>query len=218
MAIQLQGNTGTVAEVDGTNYRALRTTLRPIDHGSLGSYRVSGLSGTMAAGLAANAEVFQFRWVDATRPCVITSVVWDGLSGSATAFAAGFANVQLYIARSWTADGSGGTTLTLAGNNQKMRSSMNTTLVGGARIASTAALTAGTKTLDAQAIGQYSAAIGTATSTQWMPQFDLFHVDPGGETPIILTQNEGIVIRATVPATGTWQFGVTMAWAEVTAY
>lgn len=218
MAIQLQGNTGVVAEVDGTNYRALRATLRPIDHGSLGAFRISGLSGTMAAGLAANSEVFQFRWVDATRPCVITSVIWDGLSGSATAFAAGFANVQLFIARSWTADGSGGTTFSLAGNNQKMRSSMNTTLVGGSRIASTAALSAGTKTLDQAPIGQYSAAIGTATSTQWMPQFDLFHVDPGGETPIILTQNEGIVVRATVPATGTWQFGVTVSWAEVTSY
>ena len=218
MAIQLQGNTGTVAEVDGTNYRALRTTLRPIDYGALGAFRVSGLSGTMAAGLAANAEIFQFRWADASRVCVITSVVFDGLSGSATAFAAGFAKVDLLIARSWTADGSGGSTLTLTGNNQKLRSSMNTTLVGGARISSTAALSAGTKTLDAHAVGQYSAAIGTTTSAQWMPQFDLFHVDPGGETPIILTQNEGVVVRASVPATGTWQFGVTISWAELTAY
>lgn len=218
MAIQLQGNGGTVAEVDGTNYRAMRTTLRPLDYGSLGSYRVSGLSGTMAAGLAANAEVFQFRWVDATRLCVVTSVLWDGLSGSATAFTAGFAKVDMLVARSWTADGSGGTTLTLAGNNQKMRSSMNTTLIGGSRIASTAALTAGTKTLDAQAIGQYSAAIGTGTSVQHMPQFDLFHADPGGESPLILSQNEGFVVRATVPATGTWQFGVTVCWTELTAY
>lgn len=218
MAIQLQGNSGTVAEVDGTNYRAMRTTLRPLDYGTLGSYRVSGLSGTMAAGLAANAEVFQFRWVDATRLCVVTSVLWDGLSGSATAFAAGFAKVDMVVARSWTADGSGGTTLTLAGNNQKMRSSMNTTLIGGSRIASTAALSAGTKTLDTQAVGQYSAAIGTATSTQWIPQFDLFHADPGGESPLILSQNEGFVVRATVPATGTWQFGVTVCWTELTAY
>lgn len=218
MAIQLQGNGGTVAEVDGTNYRAMRTTLRPLDYGTLGSYRVSGLSGTMAAGLAANSEVFQFRWVDATRLCVVTSVLWDGLSGSATAFTAGFAKVDMLVARSWTADGSGGTTLTLAGNNQKMRSSMNTTLIGGSRIASTAALTAGTKTLDAQAIGQYSAAIGTGTSVQHMPQFDLFHADPGGESPLILSQNEGFVVRATVPATGTWQFGVTVCWTELTAY
>ena len=87
-----------------------------------------------------------------------------------------------------------------------------------ARISSTAALTAGTKSLDTQAIAQYSAAIGTATSTQWMPQFDLFHVDPGGESPLILSQNEGFVVRATVPATGTWQFGVTVCWTELTAY
>ena len=218
MAIQIQGNGGTVAEVDGTNYRAMRSTLRPIDYGALGSYRMSGLSGTMAAGLAANSEVFQFRWTDATRLCVITSVLWDGLSGSATAFAAGFAKVDMLVARSWSADGSGGTTLTPTGNNQKMRSSMGTTLVGSARVSSTAALTAGTKTLDSLAMGQYSAAIGTATSTQWMPQFDLFHVDPGGETPLILAANEGFVVRATVPATGTWQFGVTVTWTEVTAY
>lgn len=218
MAIQLQGNSGTVAEVDGTNYRAMRTTLRPIDYGALGSYRLSQLSGTMAAGLAANSEVFQFRWTDATRLCVVTSVIWDGLSGSATAFAAGFGKVDLVVARSWTADGSGGSAATLTGNNAKQRTSMGTTLVGAVRTASTAALGAGTKTLDAQAVGQYSAAFGTATSTQWIPQFDLFHADPGGESPLVLAQNEGVVVRATVPATGTWQFGVTIVWSEVVAY
>jgi hypothetical protein len=218
MAIQLQGNGGTVAEVDGTNYRAMRSTLRPIDYGALGSYRLSLLSGTMAAGLAANSEVFQFRWSDATRICVVTSVIWDGLSGSATAFAAGFGKVDMLVARSWTADGSGGVAATISGNNAKQRTSMGSTLLGAVRASSTAALTAGTKTLDTQAIGQYSAAIGTGTSVQWMPQFDLFHADPGGESPLILAQNEGFVIRATVPATGTWQFGATVCWTELAAY
>lgn len=218
MAIQIQGNLGTIAEVDGTNYRAVRTTLRPIDYAALGSYRLAALSGTMAAGLAANAEIFQFRWVDATRVCAITSIQFDGLSGSATAFTAGFGKVDLMIARSWVTDGSGGTTLTLTGNNQKMRSSMNSTLVGSSRISSTAALSAGSKTLDTAAVGQYSAAIGTATSTQWIPQFHLFHPDAGVESPIILSQNEGIVIRASVPATGTWQFGVTIDWSELDSY
>jgi hypothetical protein len=218
MAIQIQGNSGTVAEVDGTNFRAMRGTLRPIDYGALGSYRMSLLSGTMAAGLAANSEVVQFRWSDATRLCVVTSIIFDGLSGSATAFAAGFGKVDLMAARSWTADGSGGSAATISGNNQKQRTSMGTTLLGAARIASTAALTAGTKTLDTQALGQYSAAFGTGTSVQWIPQFDLFHIDPGGEHPLVLAQNEGFVLRATVPATGTWQFGVTVCWTEVAAY
>lgn len=218
MAIQIQGNGGTVADVDGTNYRAMRTTLRPYDYGALGSYRLSLLSGTMAAGLAANSEVFQFRWADATRICVVTSVIWDGLSGSATAFAAGFAKVDMLVARSWTADGSGGVAAIISGNNAKQRTSMGSTLLGAVRASSTAALTAGTKTLDTQAVGQYSAAIGTGTSVQWMPQFDLFHADPGGESPLILAQNEGFVIRATVPATGTWQFGATVCWTELAAY
>jgi len=218
MAIQLQGNSGTVAEVDGTAYRAMRATLRPIDPGALGAYRISQLSGTMAAGLAANSEVFQFRWSDATRLCVVTSVIWDGLSGSATAFAAGFGKVDMLVARSWTADGSGGSAATITGNNAKQRTSMGATLLGASRIASTAALGAGTKTLDTQAVSQYSAAFGTGTSVQWVPQFDLFHADPGGESPLVFAQNEGFVVRATVPATGTWQFGVTVAWTEVTAY
>lgn len=218
MAIQVQGNNGTVAEVDGTVYRAMRTTLRPIDYGSYGSYRMSLLSGTMAAGLAANAEVYQFRWSDASRLCVVTAITFDGLSGSATAFAAGFGKVDAVIARSWTADGSGGSAATLTTNNNKRRTSMGTTLVGAARIASTAALTAGTKTLDSQAIGQYSAAIGTGTSVQWIPQFKLFEGEPGIESPLIFAQNEGFVIRATVPATGTWQFGVTVCWTEVESY
>lgn len=218
MAIQIQGNGGTVADVDGTNYRAMRTTLRPYDYGALGSYRLSLLSGTMAAGLAANSEVFQFRWSDATRICVVTSVIWDGLSGSATAFTAGFAKVDMVVARSWSADGSGGVAATISGNNAKQRTSMGSTLLGAVRASSTAALTAGTKTLDTQAVGQYSAAIGTGTSVQWIPQFDLFHADPGGESPLILAQNEGFVIRATVPATGTWQFGATVCWTELSAY
>lgn len=218
MGIQLQGNGGTIAEVDGSNYRAMRATLRPIDHGSLGSYRLSLLSGTMAAGLAANSEIYQFRWSDASRLCVVTSVVWDGLSGSSTAFTAGFGKCDMMVARSWTADGSGGSAATLTGNNQKNRTNMATTLLGAARIASTAALTAGTKTLDSQSIGQYSATFGTTANTQWVPQFDLFHADPGGESPLILGQNEGFVVRATVPATGTWQFGLTVCWTELTSY
>jgi len=218
MAIQVQGNSGVIADVDGTVYRSLRTTLRPIDYGSYGSYRLAMLSGTMAAGLAANAEIFQFRWSDASRLCVVTAITFDGLSGSATAFTAGFGKVDAVIARSWTADGSGGTAATLTTNNAKRRTSMGTTLLGAARVASTAALTAGTKTLDAQAIGQYSAAIGTTTSAQWIPQTQLFHAGPGIESPIILAQNEGLVVRATVPATGTWQFGVTVCWTELESF
>ena len=218
MAIQVQGNGGVVAEVGGTGYRALRSEQRPLEIGSLGAYSLSMLSGTMAAGLVANSEIYQFRWTDATRLAVVHSIILDGISGSATAFAAGFGAVTVTPARSFTAAGTGGTAATITGNNQKLRTSMGTTLLGEARCASTTALGAGTKTLDSQAIGQYSLAIGTTASVQISPQVILFDWKTLGEHPLILAQNEGFAIRATVPATGTWQFGITVRWSEVTVY
>jgi hypothetical protein len=170
----------------------------------------------MAAGLAGNSEILQFRWSDATRLCVVHSVTLDGLSGSATAFAAGFGKVDMLIARSWTVDGSGGTAATITTNNGKMRTSHGTTLLGAVRGASTTNLTVGTKTLDAQAVGQISLSFGTAASVQYANIISLF--DDNNKHPIILAQNEGFVLRATVPATGTWQFGATVTWSEVAAY
>lgn len=218
MATQIQGNGGTVAEVDGTNFRAVRITNRPIDYGALGFYAIGLATGTMAAGLAAASEIFQARWTDATRFAAVYNIGCDGAGGIA-AFTAGFTRMEAVIARAWTADGSGGTAATITGNNNKLRTSMGTTLFGAIRAASTAALTAGTKTLDTQGIGSIISATTATAGDQVLPNEELFsatsHVD---NHPIVLAQNEGVVIRATVPATGTWTGGVSMRWAELTAY
>lgn len=219
MAIQIQGNGGVVADVWGTGFRAIKTHGMPFEIGSNGSYRKSLLSGTMAAGIAANAEIWQYRWTDATRLSVMTKVIFDGLSGSATAFAAGFGNVQLMHSRSWSAAGSGGTAGTLTGNNGKVRTSHATMLTDNIRIASTAALTAGTKTNDTDPIGQISLSFGVVVSVQYVGQTLLLDNDAAhGQHPIVLAQNEGLSMRATVPATGTWQFGVTAVWSEVDTF
>lgn len=218
MPLQIQGFSGVVGDVAGTGFRSMKVQQMPVEYGTLGSYRLSMLSGTMAAGLAGNAEIFQFRWTDATRLCLVQRVVLDGVSGSATAFTAGFGKIDLLIARSFTASGSGGTAATITGNNGKMRTAMGTTLLGEARCASTAALGAGTKTLDSQAIGQISLSFGTAVSVQYVNQTPLLGEDIGTTHPLVLAQNEGFAIRATVPATGTWQFGVTVIWTEVATY
>jgi hypothetical protein len=218
MPIQLQGSSGVMADVGGTGFRALKVQQMPPEYGSFGIYRLSMLSGTMAAGLTADSEIYQFRWTDATRLCLVRRIQFDGLSGSATGFAAGFGRIYVTAARSFSAAGTGGTAATITGNNQKVRTSMGTTLLGEARCASTAALTAGTKTLDSQAFGQISLSIGTAVSTQWIGPTILFGEDPGPEHPLVLAQNEGFAIRAVVPGTGTWQFGISVTWAEVAAY
>ena len=181
----------------------------------------------MAAGLGADSEILQFRWIDATRLAVITRLTLDGMYAT-TAFAAGGIRLYATVARAFTAAGSGGNTVTITGNNQKRRTSMGTTLVGEIRSASTAALGAGTKTLDSGSVGQvntHSAQFGIAAPVIGYvgpatgPNVDLAAVDvASGEHPFVLAQNEGLILRATVPGTGVWILGMTIVWAEVTAY
>lgn len=224
MAIQIQGNGGVVAEVDGLTFRALRVTGRPIDYGALGYYSIGMVSGTIAAAIAANSEVFQFRWVDATRFAVIYRLVCSaGMNVAATA--AGLFALRAAMARGWTADGSGGTAATMTGNNQKLRTSMGTSLVGTIRMATTAALGAGTKTIDGQDFGAMATGIGTGAITTGvkLPIFDqqnLLNVDSTNDHPVILATNEGILVRVgnAGPAAMTWHLAVSCQWAEVTAF
>lgn len=218
MAIQVQGNGGTVAEVGGTTFRALRVQTMPVEYGSLGIYRKSLTTGTMAAGLAAAANIYSWRWGDATRLGIVQRVIVDGLAGSATAFTAGFATLKMFAARSFTASDSGGTAGTLTGNNSKLRTSMGTTLLTDVRISSTAALTAGTRTLDTDPMSQITWSIGVVVSVIYLGQVVLLGEDVGPMMPYVCAQNEGFVIQATVPATGTWQTGVSTLWAEVSSY
>jgi len=226
VAVQVQGNSGSVAEVDGTVFRAMRMTPRPIDYSTFGHYKVSTVTGSMAAGLTANSEILQFRWTDATRKAVITKVTLDGMLAS-TAFVAGQILLTMTRATSFSAAGTGGGTLTL-GTSNKQRTTMGGSLVGEIRVATTAALTAGTKTLDANPIGQvntHSAQFGIATPVIGAvgpacgPGVDIFTPDTGaGEHPLVLDTNEGFAIRATVPGTGVWVLGMTVRWAEVAAF
>jgi len=225
MGIQLQGNGGTIAEVDGTTFRALRVVARPVDYGTLGFYQAAPLSGAIAAGLAANSEILQIRWTDATRFAVLQKITLPGARAT-TAFAAGVIDLDLTIARAFTAAGTGGATVTLTGNNQKMRTSMGTSLMGEIRVVTTAALGAGTKTLDSERVGRIvthsSAGVGAATpiiGSLYLPVYELFEQDAAdGEHPIVLATNEGAIVRATVPGTGVWNVGFVVKWGEVAAY
>ena len=178
------------------------------------AYSVTVVTGTIAAGLAANAELMQLRWTHASRLCVIESVrVW---AGSIVAFTAGFTQVDLMFARAFTADGTGGGVATLTTNNGKRRTvGQATTSLGSIRIATTAALGAGTKTLDAQPLGSTGGSVVNVAGTPVVPITVL--TPPVEAQPIVLAQNEGLSIRATVPATGTWTMGVDIHWSEADA-
>jgi len=224
MAIQIQGNGGVVQEVDGSLFRAGRITPRPVDHGALGSYTYGGFTGVLPAGLGANSEIFQFRWTDATRFAVIRKIRISA-AVSTTFFAAGVpVQIDLVKATGWTVQGTLGTGLTPAALLKK-RTSMGNTLVatGDIRIATTAALGAGTKTLETLALSSLAAPgpITASLNGQIIPPGTiLWQAEVGdGEHPLVLAQNEGFVIRSVaVPATGTWTASITCDWTEVTAY
>src|SRR6266536_6484825 len=107
MPFQIQGFSGTSAEVDGTQFRALRAVARPIDHGALGHYRYGGFTGMIPAALAANSEIFQFRWTDATRPADIRKIRISACV-TTTFFAAGVpVQIDLVKATGWSGQGTG---------------------------------------------------------------------------------------------------------------
>jgi hypothetical protein len=102
---------------------------------------------------------------------------------------------------------------------------MGSTLVaaGDMRIATTAALGAGTKTLEANSLSAIAAPGPITASLNGQiiaPGTILWQAEVGdGEHPLVLVQNEGFVIRSVaVPATGTWTAAITVDWAETTAY
>jgi hypothetical protein len=223
MAIQQQGYSGTISEIEAGT-RAQRVVAKPFDHGALGAYRYGGLSGILPAALAANSEIFQFRWTDATRLCVVRKIRISA-SVTTTFFAAGVpVQIDLVKATGWTVAGSGGTRATPAAM-LKRETSMGSTLVAAndIGIASTAALTAGTKTLETLSMATILAGgpiTASLNGTIIPPGTVLWESEVGdGEHPLILAQNEGFVIRSVaVPATGTWQAAIGIDWTEVASF
>jgi hypothetical protein len=148
---------------------------------------------------------------------------------------------DMMVARSFSASDTGGTGLVPFGVTKTgaMRTSMGVSLMTDMRIATTAALGAGTRTLDSQVIagargfipptaisyvflpstaGPLTAAPAvTATAVQGSAPAPLFTADQVSAWPLTLVTNEGFIIRATVPATGTWNFAVELEWAELSA-
>jgi len=223
MALQLAGANGTVIQAN-VEHQAARVESRPFDSAGLGAYAYGGLTDVIAAGLAANSEIFQFRWTDATRFCIIRKIRISA-AVSTTFFAAGVP-MQLDLVKSsaWTVAGSGGPTISPAALLKK-RSSMSDSLVasGDIRISATAALGAGTKTLEGLSIAAIVAACPITASlngTIIPPGTIMFQNEVAdGEYPLVLSQNQGISIRSVaVPATGTWRAAIEIQWAEVTSY
>jgi hypothetical protein len=219
MGIQIIGSGATIQEVEAAS-KAARVVVFPQDPISLGYYAIGIDNGTtvMTAGLAASSPIVSFRWGNSNL-CLLRSIKFN-LYTMTTAFAAGRLDIAAFFARSFTASDTGGATATITGSNAKKRTSFGTTLLTELRFSTTATLTAGTRTLDTQPFARLSVnGLVTAANGNVIPMGTvLWQRDGADEYPIVLAQNEGIVIQATVPATGTWFYSCNMEWMEIASF
>lgn len=179
----------------------------------LGVYSV-GLDSATYTTTTANTELVSFQWTHATNLALILKVeVWV----VATAFTtAGLVERQLIKARSYTVAATGGTSFKPAADNNELRTSFGTTLVNDLRAG---VLTAGTRTLDGAPLSKASAWMGAAGNViggaRPVPLWDV----AGGHHPIVLTTNEGIIVRFGAAETAsTRQTFANITWAEVSSF
>jgi hypothetical protein len=211
MPIQVLGGAGSTLEVDPSKLAA-RVSLRPAE--CIGYYSVAGSSGALT-GVAAAGPVFSFRNTGANL-ILLRNIRLGFIVTTAFTTAQGLA-YQLLRANSFTASDSGGTALFVAGGNKHRNSMTNITSAPDIRIASTAALTAGTRTLETVGMGiggGAAQAVGAALNP-----IDILEND-AGDHPFVLAQNEGFVLTNLIAmgAAGVIQLHVAVEFMEATAY
>lgn len=211
MAVIQGGTSGALAEVDAT-FKAQRVTIRPVE--LIGYHSIGGNSGALT-GVAANGAVFSLRNTGANL-LLIRRVMIGFVTTTAFTTAQGLA-YSLIKATGFTASDTGGTALYTAGQNKHRTSMANITSAPDVRISSTAALAAGTRTLETVGMGVAggtSNAVGTSLAPQPLLEQDT------GDYPLVLAQNEGLIISNLIAmgAAGVIQLHVNLEMAEVTSF
>lgn len=220
---QIIGDTiANTMEVDA-NTKAAHATLRPEDYiaDSGGIYKLAGNSGIMAANIGLAAPIWSFRWGSPTKYALVKRVTLSA-GNNTVAFVAGIVLFNLFIARGFTASDTGGASLVTSGSNE-LRTSMAASQLatnGDCRMSTTAALTAGTRAIDGDPIAAIACGVGAVAGFPMVPLTDFFDFRPG-EYPLVLAQNEGLVIQVggvQIAQTGTWKFSVKIDWTEKASY
>lgn len=214
MAIQLLGADGASILEVGNTQRAIRSSLRPVEAISWNS--LGAISGALT-GVAAGGAVFSLR--NLSPNLLLIRRVGVGFITTTGFTTAQMVQFGLIVARSFNASDSGGTQIALTGNNAKHRSSLAMPTSADCRISTTAALTAGTKTLDTNTLavqGGYSGAVGVTLAPA---QDNLLQHTPG-DYPLVLGLNEGINIQnlLLMGAAGVGSLLVNIEFAEVASF
>lgn len=202
----------------------MRGTIPFLGGTPVGHYRLAAATG-LTTTIAANGTIFSARWGGVTyvRPLILRLEVTATLVTPFTA--ANEIAAAAYVARSFTAADTGGTGLTLTGINNVQNSLSDVPTTATINVAQTAALTPGTRTLDANPIlylsGAQTLAAAGANPLQVSDVFQLYSADslfPFNlqNAQAAAANAEGIVV--TIPtlqgAGGTVRYVIEMDWIE----
>jgi hypothetical protein len=204
-------------------FLAARVSLRPLDYTGagrvLGHYRTA--FSTTAAAPAANSVLAALRWTD-TGSFLVLNRILVGVTVVTAVTAQRQDPIVATVGRAYTvAQTTNATVISLAGNNNKMRTApMSASLASLLAASAAAGLTGGTRVLDGNPFGQAAlspALIGVGTG---VPNQELYAWEAFGMHPIVLGANEGVELAwgPTALATGTVTVNITLAWAEVVVF
>jgi hypothetical protein len=216
--IQSGANSTSLLTVDPT-MAAIRVSDHPPE--ILGAYQI-GLSTGAVATPAAGGTLFSFRWSPATSTqlCMVRRVE-VGMFVAAAVTTSQQVAVVMTAARSWTVNDTTGTAVVFTQtNSNKYRTVMPTTAFasgGDIRVPTTAVNTAGTRTLDTNALATTIGTSGTAVGTTVFGTTPIYQHQTG-DYPLIFAANEGFVINNVVAlATGSVTLTINVEWMELAA-
>jgi hypothetical protein len=218
MGIEIVGSvSGARQDVDPTS-KAGKVSNRPPE--GEGFYFHSSRSGLLA-GAAAASVVWALRWTHATKLLVVDVIRIRALITTpfTAAQAWGFEGV---IGRTYTASHTGGTQFLPSAdttNAWKKRTAWPISNVAEIRMATTAALGGGTVTADtSHFVNDFAWELAAAATVSRSVVYCEKDYGDGSAAPIILAQNEGLLVRPTdtLGAAGVVRLSVEVAWHEVT--
>lgn len=227
MDVKLVGygsNSDTETQVDPT-WNAARASLRALEVNNAGvlggHYAVTAITGTIAAAIANNSQIFQIRWADSTKLFILKKLTASAQTITGFAATTSGADLELVIGHGSSANGSGGAAVTPTSTSNMLRKTFAPSAFvasGEIRVATTGALTAATgQTLEPAGVG-YCNGAPAATNTH-NPKAYLFEQRDFGTHPLILVSGDTLVVRSPlVSATGTWRVGFEIEWAEASVY
>lgn len=189
----------------------------------------SGAVTTIAAATATAGHLFAMRWAPATAGalCLIRYVRATFVCTTAFGGAQNM-GLDLVVARTYSVSDTAGTAIDMGSttaNTGATRTANGTSLFGAntCRVATAAALTAGTHALDINSYYQAQGFVTTTLGATSSLDFTLLDARDDGagaqvRSPITLANNEGIKLRNTIlmGATGVGSWLFTVEWDEVT--